>query len=1551
MREGRDDDDTVSKVHQEVSAAVEGLASTSDVDRLRATVLLQLHALSDAVEDHAAAILALRRLSARLDAAISTAAGRREQLSGDIFPRVGRVEDAVDSHGVAIGSLRRSKADTADVTRLALQVRVHDSEIGHLREEVRSVTPRRDRTGETADDVEGVRQPVSSVAVPVHHLEERAATSRLPPRRCVPHRDAPHVFKSDLHGAAVHDIVAQLTARGTGSGDGGSGDGSGAAVGSGGGVAVGVSAAASGMGGVGKTVLALQAFKHAEVVSAFGRRRYWLTLGESPDVLSLVNAFLGDLSTDLTASGVSLGDAVTSVSSMGEASEALDGVLRLMTTVSGRVLLVLDDVWKADHARPFLLHLHATLGEHWQRVCGVSYLLTSRQSALLRQLGAVVRELGVVSDDVSLDLFWRCCGVDVGDAGRRSHDAAARRICSRVCGGVALALQMVGGVVRSLLNMGTGSTLVEAVTWLEEEVPSSVALAPEDVDVCGSGGVVDPVAQYGSMRECVLLSLRSVGEGLRRRYLQLSVFGEDVVISSDVLAVLWGVSAAAAKIDCNMLLDRHLVLRAESTAAHASAAGGAGAAAAAGAGAGGAGAVYVMLHDLQRDVLVREAGDVGLSAMHGSLLWRLAKRCCGVSDMATCGGLSGVDWSSLVGSGISDDDASDVVVYARRHLSYHLGGMCDSMVSCGSASIQVDGDVLTLSDARHALARGMALNVAWLVGRCVCGGGSVAGVDGDVAVAEHEVQRELSGSCTGGVFSMADGDAAALKAALRVLGWVRRALELCGLLIRRDVTRCASYLWASLEPVMRCCDDDCARRLLGDVVCALDVCRRSACVNGGGGWLAVSSAGEMSAAGAMVRSLPGHVGSVSCIAMGCMDSSGRRCLVSGSLDGTLRVWDVNTSECIHELRGNRCSFKCVSDVFVGGDGRYLVASGSNAGVCLWDIGGGTVVRVLESHNSHVLGLSPMFVDTTGRRCVASASRWSKSIRVWDVDAGACVGTTTGLGDDVNCVSIVGTVDGRQLLASGSEDGTVRLWDVASLECVREMRGHSCVVSCVSGGIVHDSDPVLVASGSEDRAVRLWDVRTGVCVRALSGHTDVVNSISSLDVDGHRLLASVSSDCSMRLWDIASGECVGVVSVSPGRVYAVSNGFGVGVGALGVSDSDDRLLVATGSAKGLVLVWDVRSVLRSQSSRLSDRAVTMTCVSSSFVDRVSARCVVASGCDAGGVALWDVDSGECVRTMTGHQSYVRCVSSAFIASGRQLLASGSHGKTVRLWDVGSGECYRVLTGHDQAVRSVSSGFVDGTGRVLIASGSQDMTVRLWDVDSGKCVRVLRGHTEWVCGMSECFSDVGSGRRFIASGSDDKTVRVWDIDKGECVRVLSGHSGSVRSVSSGVADGGSQQLLVSACVRVVSVSSPSGIVDGGSRQLLSLSAEHQTTITSDTECFRHDWDTRVWDAVTGDCVRVLEGHSREVMCVTSGFVDGSGRHCIAATARDGSLRVWNVSTGAAVSVMSLNEEMGFSCPRDATCLSIAIHRDKCRLAIIAGEKLVIVERLTNHGHSKM
>ena len=64
-------------------------------------------------------------------------------------------------------------------------------------------------------------------------------------------------------------------------------------------------------------------------------------------------------------------------------------------------------------------------------------------------------------------------------------------------------------------------------------------------------------------------------------------------------------------------------------------------------------------------------------------------------------------------------------------------------------------------------------------------------------------------------------------------------------------------------------------------------------------------------------------------------------------------------------------------------------------------------------------------------------------------------------------------------------------------------------------------------------------------------------------------------------------------------------------------------------------------------------------------------------------LWDVASGECTQTFSGHSTRV---TSAVLSADGALALTASDDETAKLWDVASGECTQTFSGHSGTVES-------------------------------------------------------------------------------------------------------------------------------------------------------------------------------------------------------------------------------------------------------------------------
>jgi WD40 repeat protein len=113
----------------------------------------------------------------------------------------------------------------------------------------------------------------------------------------------------------------------------------------------------------------------------------------------------------------------------------------------------------------------------------------------------------------------------------------------------------------------------------------------------------------------------------------------------------------------------------------------------------------------------------------------------------------------------------------------------------------------------------------------------------------------------------------------------------------------------------------------------------------------------------------------------------------------------------------------------------------------------------------------------------------------------------------------------------------------------------------------------------------------------------------------------------------------------------------------------------------------------------------------------------SGGDDHVVKIWQVETSECLHTLSGHTHWIQSV--AFSPDG-QWIASGSNDQTIRLWDVATGNCLQTLQSHRHRIWSVAfspRSSASPIHPIQLVSASEDGTICIWDLRTGQCQQVL------------------------------------------------------------------------------------------------------------------------------------------------------------------------------------------------------------------------------------
>jgi guanine nucleotide-binding protein subunit beta-2-like 1 protein len=308
--------------------------------------------------------------------------------------------------------------------------------------------------------------------------------------------------------------------------------------------------------------------------------------------------------------------------------------------------------------------------------------------------------------------------------------------------------------------------------------------------------------------------------------------------------------------------------------------------------------------------------------------------------------------------------------------------------------------------------------------------------------------------------------------------------------------------------------------------------------------------------------LKGHNGWVTAIAT---SSEVPDMVVTASRDKSLIVWKL-TREVGEKFGVAKKRLKghshYVQDVSISSDGQFALSGSWDGTLRLWDLNSGTTTRRFVSHTKDVLSVA----FSPDNRQIISGSR-DKSIKLWNTVA-ACKFTIPkedGHSEWVSCVRFSPNAS-SPLIVSAGWDKMVKVWNLdSSIKLRTNLHGHAGYINTVTVS----PDGSLCASGGKDGVAMLWDLNEGRHLSSLEAN-DVINALVFSPI---RYWLCAATGSTIKIWDLESKQVVEELKVENQEPIGKK---AVPVQCISLAWSADGLTLFAGYTDKLVRVFQVTS---------------------------------------------------------------------------------------------------------------------------------------------------------------------------------------------------------------------------------------------------------------------------------------------------------------------------------------------------------------------------------------
>jgi WD40 repeat protein len=455
--------------------------------------------------------------------------------------------------------------------------------------------------------------------------------------------------------------------------------------------------------------------------------------------------------------------------------------------------------------------------------------------------------------------------------------------------------------------------------------------------------------------------------------------------------------------------------------------------------------------------------------------------------------------------------------------------------------------------------------------------------------------------------------------------------------------------------------------------------------------------------------------------------------VSGSEDGTARIWEVPSGKLLARLEHG----SLVNAVLLANDGNYLATRGeTKAGkpaVRLWSAPGGKLITQIPQADGAIA-----FSPDSKRFAVATTVGDSSGLLIYDPATGKKIFSISGGAPH----ALAFTADGKRL-TNGE-----RVWNAVTGQEVSRFQFQADENASVRA-VAFSPDDKFVVTGTGGQFAFLWDAATGQRLKTFrqkrqksyAALEDVFRHDFSMTVsfspDG-KYLATAGGDIQARVWEVEGQKEVATLPHQNMVRWAAFTGNGQQVLTAG-DDGTVRLWEALSGHELTRITSDLEAEKYGEAGSTS---------SGKYI-------VVGAGRR---VSLWESVTGRVGRRLV-HKTAVTGVT--FSRDGKLLATCDT--TTARVWDVASGE--PIAPPMIQEEENIGSSLRDELKSVdfspdgkLLGTANGDQTARIWDVSSGK--EIVRLPLKAMVDMASFSSD---GKVFVTTNSGDgpeENIDLWD-----------------------------------------------------------------------------------------------------------------------------------------------------------------------------------------------